>query len=227
MCWPYDGMTNKCRPCTKMWTPRCAKTTITLGPCSVHSPVLLSIRLPSQDVGRQCCQIHKRGGLNSTKNKVYVNGPSCHTAWKTNRKTVYVTGGKERCTALPFTPPLPTAISTGGNQYEKRAFRNKYEILPWQKRTYWLENFPVVVKALFPIQPNTQVLSAFFNPHYFFNQFKDGVEIKASKDLLPSLLAVFSTVSALERTSPLVIKLAVLLQQAPAKSQNTKGQRAL
>lgn len=83
------------------------------------------------------------------------------------------------------------------------------------------------MKALFPIQPNTQVLSAFRNPHYFFNQFKDGVGIKASKDLLPSLLAVFSTVSVLERTSLLGIKLAVLLQQTPAKSHNSEGCRAL
>lgn len=139
--------------------------------------------------------------------------------------TLWQEGKKD--TALPFTLPLPTAISTGGNQYEKKAFRNKYEILPWQEGTYWLENFPVVVKALFPIQPNTQVLSAFYNPHHFFNQFKDGVGIKASKDLLPSLLAVLSTVSVLERKSLLGIKLAVLLQQTPAKSHNSKGGRTL
>lgn len=129
---------------------------------------------------------------------------------------------------LSFTLPLPTAISTGGNWYERRAFRNKHEILHWQEGTYWLENFPVVVKALFPIQPNTQVLPAFFNPHYFFNQFKHGIGIKASKDLLPTLLAVFfKRVGLLGRTTLLGIKPAVLLQQAPAKSHNTEGCRAL
>lgn len=92
---------------------------------------------------------------------------------------------------LSFTLPLPTAISTGGNRYERREFRNKHEILHWQEGTYWLENFPVLVKALFPIKPNTQVLPASFNLHYFFNQFKHGIGIKASKDPLPTLLAGF------------------------------------
>lgn len=87
---------------------------------------------------------------------------------------------------LSFALPLPIAISTGGNQYERRAFRNKHEILHGQEGTYWLENFPVLVKALFPIQPNTQVLYASFNLHYFFNQFKHGIGIKVCKGLLPS-----------------------------------------
>lgn len=112
---------------------------------------------------------------------------------------------------LSFILPLPTAISTRGNRYERRAFRNKHEIFHWQEGTYWLENFPVLVKAFFPIQPNTQVLSASFNLHYFFNQFKHGIGIKASKNLLPTR-CFFKTVSLLGRTSLFGIKLAALLQ---------------
>lgn len=93
---------------------------------------------------------------------------------------------------LSFILPLPKAISSGGNCYERRAFRNKHEIQHGQEGTYWLENFPVLVKALFPIQPNTQVLPAFFNLHRFFNQLKHSMGRKASKNLLPNLLCCFS-----------------------------------
>lgn len=149
MCWPYDSLVNKHWTCTKMWIPRCAKTTTILESCSVLSPFSQN---SSQDVSWQC-QIQKRRALNSTKDEVCINSPSCHVGWRTNRKAISETGGKERPSAFLY-PALPTAISTRGNQCERRACRNKHKILHWQEGTYWPENFPVLVKAWFPIQPN-------------------------------------------------------------------------
>lgn len=152
----------------------CAKTTTSLGSSSVCSVALPSRRQPSQDVYRQCCRIQQRRALNSTKDKVYVKGPSCHTAQKTNRKrslcTVSGAGGKDRPSTFLYLfqqPLAPEEITLREGHSE-----TNMEIQHRQEGTYWLENFPVLVKALFPIQSSTQVLSAFINLNYFFNQFK-------------------------------------------------------
>lgn len=160
-----------------------------LSPCSVHSPVLLSNSLVRMCVGNAVT--FRRGELPTAQRTEFMSMSQAAILHKRQTGKPFLRQEGKRDPMLSFALQ-PLVLEEIGM---RRAFRNKHEILHWQEGTYWLENFPVLVKALFPIQPNTQVLSALFSLCYFFNRFKHGIRTKASKDLLPTLLAVFSKAS--------------------------------